>query len=36
MILSTADSGATWDCNGKNGGPAGDIDGKYLPGACRP
>jgi type IV pilus assembly protein PilA len=36
MILSTADSGATWDCNGNKGGPAGDIDPKYLPGACRP
>ena len=36
MIISTANSGATWDCNGKTGGPAGTIDGKYLPGACRP
>jgi type IV pilus assembly protein PilA len=35
MILSTSDSGANWDCNGAKGGPKGDIDPKYLPGACR-
>jgi type IV pilus assembly protein PilA len=33
LIFSTADSGATWSCNIA---VAGDIDSKYLPGACRP
>jgi len=33
MIFSTADTGANWSCNVA---VAGDIDSKYLPGACRP
>jgi len=33
LIFSTATSGATWSCNID---VAGDIDPKYLPGACRP
>jgi len=33
LIFSTADTGANWSCNIA---VAGDIDTKYLPGACRP